>query len=117
MAITASDRMRAAAYAAQHGVEQALASYADVIAAPDVRALYNALHGIWNLAAIDAGKHVLSEKPVAANAEEAADVNAAARERGVLVVEGSTTSTAPVQQCGTRPRRRLSMASRSSVCP
>jgi predicted dehydrogenase len=92
VAIAARDRARAAAYAAQHGVERALASYADVVAAPDVEAVYNplpnALHGTWNLAAIDAGKHVLSEKPFAANAEEAADVAAAAHDRGVLVIEG-----------------------------
>jgi predicted dehydrogenase len=92
VAIAARDRTRASAFAAQHGVERALASYADVVAAPDVEAVYdplpNALHGTWNLAAIDAGKHVLSEKPFAANAEEAADVAAAARGRGVIVVEG-----------------------------
>jgi predicted dehydrogenase len=92
VAIAARDRARAAAYAAEHGVEQALASYADVVAAPDVEAVYNplpnVLHGRWNLAAIDAGKHVLSEKPFAANAEEAVDVAAAAHARGVLVAEG-----------------------------
>jgi predicted dehydrogenase len=92
VAIAARDRARAAAYAAEHGVERALTSYADVVAAPDVEAVYNplpnALHGAWNLAAIDAGKHVLSEKPFAANAEEAAEVAAAAHDRGVLVVEG-----------------------------
>ncbi len=92
VAIAARDQARATAFAAQHGVEQALASYADVVAAPDVEAVYNplpnALHGTWNLAAIGAGKHVLSEKPFAANAEEAADVAAAAHGRGVIVVEG-----------------------------
>jgi predicted dehydrogenase len=92
VAIAARDRERAAAYAAEHGVERVLASYADVVTAPDVEAVYdplpNALHGTWNLAAINAGKHVLSEKPFAANAEEAAEVAAAAHGRGVLVVEG-----------------------------
>ena len=92
VAIAARDQARATAFAAEHGVERALASYADVVAAPDVEAVYNplpnALHGTWNLAAIDAGKHVLSEKPFAANAEEAADVAAAAHSRGLVVVEG-----------------------------
>jgi predicted dehydrogenase len=92
VAIAARDRARAAAYAAEHGVEQVLASYADVVALPDVEAVYNplpnALHGTWNRAAIDAGKHVLSEKPFAANAEEAADVAAAAHSRRLVVVEG-----------------------------
>lgn len=92
VAIAARDGRRAAAYAAEHGVEHSLASYADVVAASDVEAVYNplpnALHGTWNLAAIDAGKHVLSEKPFAANAEEAEEVAAAAHRRGVIVVEG-----------------------------
>jgi predicted dehydrogenase len=92
VAIAARDRARAAAFAAEHGVEQVLPSYADVVASPDVEAVYdplpNALHGTWNLAAIEAGKHVLSEKPFAANAEEAADVAAAAHGRGLVVVEG-----------------------------
>src|SRR3954464_1589999 len=92
VAIAARDQARAWAFASEHGVERALASYADVVAAPDVEAVYNplpnALHGTWNMAAIEAGKHVLSEKPFAANAEEAADVAAAARGRGVIVVEG-----------------------------
>jgi predicted dehydrogenase len=92
VAIAARDRTRATAFAAEHGVERALPSYADVIASPDVEAVYNplpnALHGPWNLAAINAGKRVLSEKPFAANAEEAADIAAAAHDRGVLVVEG-----------------------------
>ena len=92
VAIAARDRERASAFASEHGVEQALASYAEVVASPDVEAVYNplpnALHGIWNLAAIDAGKHVLSEKPFAANAEEAAEVAAAAHRSGLLVVEG-----------------------------
>ncbi len=92
VAIAARDQARATAFATEHGVERALPSYADVVAAPDVEAVYNplpnALHGTWNLAAIAAGKHVLSEKPFAANAEEAAEVAAAAHDRGLVVVEG-----------------------------
>jgi predicted dehydrogenase len=92
VAIAARDQARASAFATEHGVEQVLASYADVVAAPDVEAVYNplpnALHGRWNTAAIEAGRHVLSEKPFAANAEEAAEVAAAARSRGVIVAEG-----------------------------
>jgi predicted dehydrogenase len=92
VAIAARDRARAAAYAAEHGVERVLASYADVLADPEVEVVYNplpnVLHGPWNLAAIAAGKHVLSEKPFAANAEEAADVAAAAHGCGLVVVEG-----------------------------
>jgi predicted dehydrogenase len=50
------------------------ASYPDLLADPEIEAVYNplpnALHGPWNLAAVRAGRHVLSEKSFAANAEE-----------------------------------------------
>jgi predicted dehydrogenase len=92
VAIAARDRVRAEEYARAHGIERVLPSYADVLADPEVEAVYdplpNALHGPWNLAAIEAGKHVLSEKPFASNAEEAAEVRDAARRAGVTVMEG-----------------------------
>jgi predicted dehydrogenase len=90
--IGARDQRRAEAFAAAHGVERAVGSYAEVLADPDVEVVYNplpnALHGPWNLAATRAGKHVLSEKPFASNAEEAAEVRDAGRSAGVTVVEG-----------------------------
>ena len=92
VAIAARDRVRAEGFARAHGVERVLPSYADVLADPDVEAVYNplpnALHGPWNLAAIAAGKHVLSEKPFASNAAEAAEVRDAAARSGVTVMEG-----------------------------
>ena len=44
--------------------------------------LVNALHGPWNLATIAVGKHVLTEKPFASNAEEAREVRDAAAKAG-----------------------------------
>ncbi|WP_433501450.1 Gfo/Idh/MocA family protein [Sphaerimonospora sp. CA-214678] len=92
VAVAARDRRRAEAFAAEHGVERVVAAYADLLADPEVEAVYNplvnALHGPWNLAAAEAGKHVLSEKPFASNAEEAAEVRDAARRAGVTVMEG-----------------------------
>jgi predicted dehydrogenase len=73
-------------------VERVLGSYEDVIADPEVEAVYNplanALHAPWNLAAVRAGKHVLTEKPSASNAEEAREVRDAAAAAGVTVMEG-----------------------------
>ncbi|NJC70577.1 Gfo/Idh/MocA family oxidoreductase [Planosporangium thailandense] len=90
--IAARDNERAAAFAAAHGVERAVATYDEVLADPEVDAVYNplvnGLHATWNLAAIEAGKHVLSEKPFAANAEEAAEVRDAAHRAGVVVADG-----------------------------
>jgi predicted dehydrogenase len=102
VAMAARDRRRAEAFAATHGVERVVDSYADVLADPDVEVVYNplpnALHGPWNLAAVAAGKHVLSEKPFASTADEAAEVRAAARDAGVTVVEGFHYLFHPVMQ-------------------
>jgi len=92
VAVAARDRRRAEAFAAQHGVERVLGSYTDVVTDPEVEVIYNplanALHAPWNLAAIAAGKHVLTEKPFASNADEARDVRDAADKAGVTVLEG-----------------------------
>ena len=100
--VAARDRARAEAFAAEHGVERATDSYADVLADPEVQVVYNplpnALHGPWNLAAVAAGRHVLSEKPFASTAEEAADVRDAAVKAGVTVVEGFHYLFHPVVQ-------------------
>jgi len=92
VAVAARDRGRATEFARTHGVERVLDSYADVVADPEVDLVYNplanALHGPWNLAAVRAGKNVLSEKPFAANAAEAREVRDAAVAAGVTVVEG-----------------------------
>lgn len=92
VAVAARNPERAQAFAAEHGVERVVGSYAGLVADPEVELVYNplpnALHGPWNLAAIGAGKHVLSEKPFASTAEEAADVLHAARTAGVTVLEG-----------------------------
>ena len=92
VAVAARDPARAAAFAAEHGIERVLPDYAAVIADPDLDVLYNplanALHGPWNRAAVTAGKHVLSEKPFASNAAEARRVRDAAAAAGVVVLEG-----------------------------
>lgn len=91
VAVAARDRSRAQAYAAAHGIERVADSYADLLADPSVEVVYNplanGLHGPWNLAALAAGKHVLSEKPSASNAEEAAEVREAAAKAGTVFME------------------------------
>jgi len=61
------------------------------VADPEVDVVYNplpnGLHGRWTLAALAAGKHVLCEKPFAANAEEAAEVAAVADASDRVVME------------------------------
>src|SRR5262249_19420681 len=100
VAVAARDRTRAEAFAEQYGIERVHNSYADVIADADVEAIYNplanGLHGPWNLATIQAGKHVLSEKPFASNADEAAEVRDAAAKAGVVVLEAFPYARHPV---------------------
>lgn len=92
VAVAARDRSRAEAFAGRHGVERVAGSYADLLADPEVEVVYNplanGLHGPWNLAALAAGKHVLTEKPSASNAEEAAEVREAAAKSGTVFMEG-----------------------------
>ena len=91
VAVAARDRGRAEMFAEKHGVERVLASYADVVADPEVNAIYNplanSLHAPWNLAAIAEGKPVLTEKPFARNRSEAQQVAEAAQAAGVTVME------------------------------
>lgn len=92
VAVAARDRSRAEAFAAERGIVTVHDTYADVIADPDVDLVYNALinslHARWNIAGLEAGKHVLSEKPLTSNAEEARAVRAAARVSSGRIVEG-----------------------------
>ncbi|MDO9379550.1 MAG: Gfo/Idh/MocA family oxidoreductase [Nocardioidaceae bacterium] len=91
VAVAARDRSRAEAFAAEHDVERVLDSYDAVIGDPEVEVVYNplpnGLHGPWNLRAIAAGKHVLTEKPSSSDAGEAREVRDAAAAAGVQVVE------------------------------
>ena len=91
VAVAARDSRRATDFAARHGVERVHATYDDLLADPEIEAVYNplanSLHGPWNLRAIAAGKHVLAEKPFASNAAEAREVAAAAQGSGLVVLE------------------------------
>src|SRR3954454_17800297 len=91
-AVATRDRARREAYARLHGIESVHNTYEEVIADPNVEAIYNPLpnsaHAPWNLAAVAAGKHVLSEKPAASNTAEAAEVHDAVVGTGIVVLEG-----------------------------
>jgi predicted dehydrogenase len=83
-AIASRDLARAKSAAAELGIEKSYGSYQDLLADPNVDAIYNPLpnhlHMQWSIRALKAGKHVLCEKPVAlsvAEAEQLAGVAAA----------------------------------------
>jgi predicted dehydrogenase len=77
-AVAARDVARGRAFATKHGIARVHDSYEGLIADPGVDAVYiplpNALHGRWTRAALEAGKHVLVEKPFTANAAEAREI-------------------------------------------
>lgn len=92
-AVAARSRQRAEAFARKHDVPVVHPTYEALLADPQIDAVYvplpNGLHTGWMLKAIDAGKHVLCEKPFTANraeAERVAEAADAAYERTGLVV-------------------------------
>ena len=93
------DAAKAAAFAAEHGVERSYGSYEELVADPDVDVVYVATphshHHEHALLAIAAGKHVLVEKAFTRNAAEAREVVAAAREAGVFCMEAMMTRHLP----------------------
>ncbi|GHD58166.1 oxidoreductase [Streptomyces mirabilis] len=102
VAVAARDRDRAEAFAARHGVERVADSYASLVTDPEIEVVYNplanSLHGPWNLAALQAGKHVLTEKPSASNTAEAAEVHEAVAKAGTVFMEGFHYLFHPVTQ-------------------
>ena len=93
---------RAQAFAARHGVRRARGSYDEVLSARDVEAVYVATHTAgheeWAVAALDAGKHVLCEQPLATDAASAARIAAAAVASGCTVMEASAARWHPRTQ-------------------
>ena len=90
VAVGSRDLSRAQAYASERQIARAHGSYEDLLADPDVDAVYiplpNSMHVEWSIRALEAGKHVLCEKPMArdpAQVERAFD--AAERAERVLM--------------------------------
>ncbi len=73
------------------GVPRAYGSYEQLVADPEIEAIYNPLpnhlHVPWSIKAAQAGKHVLCEKPLAMNAAEAEELLKVQEQTGVLVAE------------------------------
>ncbi len=90
-AIAARKRDRAAAYADKHDIDAVYDTYDEVINAPDVDLIYNPLpinlHAAWTIKALEAGKHVLCEKPLAMNVVEAQAMLAASQKSGKRLIE------------------------------
>jgi predicted dehydrogenase len=91
VAVGSRDRARAREHADALGIPRAHGSYEALLADPDVDVIYNSLpnsmHVPWSIRALDAGKHVLCEKPLARRAAEAAALFDAAAVTGLVVAE------------------------------
>lgn len=90
-AIASRDAGRAAGVAATFGIARSYGSYQALLDDPEIEAIYNPLpnhlHVEWTVKALDAGKHVLCEKPIALDAEEAQALVAARQRSGKCVLE------------------------------
>ncbi len=90
-AVGARDMDSAQAFADKYGIARAHGSYESLVADPDLDAVYvllpTSFHGKWTRAALAAGKHVLCEKPFAANAAEAREIAELAATSDRIVME------------------------------
>jgi D-xylose 1-dehydrogenase (NADP+, D-xylono-1,5-lactone-forming) len=92
VAVASRDETRAQSYAREHGIERAYGTYAGLLADADVEAVYislpNRLHAEWALRALEAGKHVLVEKPFSRHPAEVEQAFDAAEAAGLVLSEG-----------------------------
>jgi xylose dehydrogenase (NAD/NADP) len=91
LAVASRDRARAETYAREHSIERAYGSYDELLSEPEVEAVYislpNSLHVEWSIRALEAGKHVLCEKPLSRRPEEVERAFDAAERGGRLLME------------------------------
>lgn len=90
-AVASRSLTRAQEFGASFEIPRAYGSYEELIAAPNIQAVYiplpNSEHVGWAIRAMQAGKHVLVEKPMALSAEEAQRMVGAALENSVVLME------------------------------
>lgn len=98
-AVASRSRERAAEFAERHGIPKSYGEYAHLYADPDVQIVYVASphseHMRLAFDAIDAGKHVLIEKPIGLSAAEARAIRERARTAGVFAMEAMWTRFVP----------------------
>jgi xylose dehydrogenase (NAD/NADP) len=91
VAVASRDAERARSFAQAHGIPESVGSYEALLDRGDVDAVYiplpNSMHREWAIRAAEVGKHVLCEKPLALDAAECHEMEAAAKEAGVLLME------------------------------
>jgi xylose dehydrogenase (NAD/NADP) len=90
-AVASRDPDRAASFAAEHGIARSFGSYDALLASPEVDVVYislpNHLHADWTIRALESGKHVLCEKPLALTVKDVDAIRAASDRSGRIAVE------------------------------
>jgi predicted dehydrogenase len=98
-AIASRDLNKAQQAAEQLGIPKAYGSYEELLADPEIEAVYNPLpnhlHVPWSIKAAEAGKHVLCEKPISLTVEEAVSLLKARDRTGVKIEEAFMVRTHP----------------------
>jgi D-xylose 1-dehydrogenase (NADP+, D-xylono-1,5-lactone-forming) len=91
VAVASRDQSRADEYAKQWEIPRAYGSYESLLADPEIEAVYislpNTMHCEWSTKSVDAGKHVLCEKPMSRHTREVEDAFDAADKAGRYLME------------------------------
>ena len=91
VAVASRDAGRAETYARERGIERSYGSYDELLADPDVEAVYislpNSMHVEWSIRALDEGKHVLCEKPLSRHPADVERAYDAADKNGRILME------------------------------
>jgi predicted dehydrogenase len=102
VAVASRELARAQQFAHEFQVARAYGSYESLLADPGIDAIYNplpnSLHARWSIHALEAGKHVLCEKPLGLNATQVRSMFQAARQHGRHLVEGFPYRSQPLTQ-------------------
>ena len=117
VAVASRDAARAEAYARERGIERAYGSYEELLDDPEVEAVYislpNSMHVEWSIRALEAGKHVLCEKPLSRQPERGRAGLRRRRAGGPIADGGVHVPPQPADAAADGARRR---AARSGAC-
>lgn len=91
VAVASRSLEKARSYANEWKISKAFGAYEELIASDEIDVIYNSLpnsmHAEWTIKAINAGKHVLCEKPIAVSVSEVDEIIKASKKAGVIVAE------------------------------
>ena len=100
VAVGSRDSRRAADYARKNNIQKSYGSYEELITSPEVDVVYvalpNHMHFEWSMKALEASKHVLCEKPMASNGDQARKMVASAQASGRVLMEALHSTHHPL---------------------